>query len=208
MVGTSNKKAKVKKATTTTKVKKVKGTSQKPKKRVKRGDIIRKCYSSWLFFCKHNRERVTEAHKDLKHKEVFGVLSAEWRALDAAGRKPYEDMAHQDAERYERELLTLTEEQKKELKTIQRREKAKRKENRLVPGSPPAYILFSQEFREQVKKENPDANFEELGYLLGNKWKNLSEEDKKPYLDKARSLREAYQKKVMETLDKKKKKLM
>ncbi|KAI0744791.1 high mobility group box domain-containing protein, partial [Earliella scabrosa] len=48
-----------------------------------------------------------------------------------------------------------------------------------------AYMFFSQDWRERIKAENPDAGFGEIGKLLGAKWKELDEEEKKPYLDQA-----------------------
>lgn len=40
-------------------------------------------------------------------------------------------------------------------------------------------MFFSQDWRERVKAENPDAGFGEIGKLLGARWKELSEEEKK-----------------------------
>ncbi|KAF8918394.1 high mobility group box domain-containing protein [Mucidula mucida] len=48
-----------------------------------------------------------------------------------------------------------------------------------------AYMFFSQDWRERIKTENPDAGFGEVGKLLGAKWKELDEEEKKPYVDLA-----------------------
>ncbi|KAN0080065.1 High mobility group box domain containing protein [Tylopilus felleus] len=48
-----------------------------------------------------------------------------------------------------------------------------------------AYMFFSQDWRERIKTENPDAGFGEVGKLLGAKWKELDEDEKKPYLDMA-----------------------
>ncbi|KAG8215231.1 high mobility group box domain-containing protein [Butyriboletus roseoflavus] len=48
-----------------------------------------------------------------------------------------------------------------------------------------AYMFFSQDWRERIKSENPDAGFGEVGKLLGAKWKELDEDEKKPYLDMA-----------------------
>ncbi|KAG6374051.1 high mobility group box domain-containing protein [Boletus reticuloceps] len=62
-----------------------------------------------------------------------------------------------------------------------------------------AYMFFSQDWRERIKAENPDAGFGEVGKLLGAKWKELDEEEKKantfPYInmaaeDKARAEKE------------------
>ncbi|KAI0085590.1 high mobility group box domain-containing protein [Irpex rosettiformis] len=48
-----------------------------------------------------------------------------------------------------------------------------------------AYMFFSQDWRERVKAENPDAGFGEIGKLLGARWKELSDEEKKPYIEQA-----------------------
>ncbi|CAO3592934.1 unnamed protein product [Absidia cylindrospora] len=42
-----------------------------------------------------------------------------------------------------------------------------------------AYMFFSQANRNKVKEENPDATFGQLGKILGQKWKEMSDEEKK-----------------------------
>ncbi|KAL8277100.1 hypothetical protein RQP46_010528 [Phenoliferia psychrophenolica] len=44
-----------------------------------------------------------------------------------------------------------------------------------------AYMFFSQDQRATVKEDNPDASFGDLGKLLGAKWKEMEDDDKKPY---------------------------
>ncbi|KAF8737281.1 hypothetical protein AX14_013133 [Amanita brunnescens Koide BX004] len=46
-------------------------------------------------------------------------------------------------------------------------------------------MFFSQDWRERIKAENPDAGFGEVGKLLGAKWKELDDEEKKPYVERA-----------------------
>ncbi|KAA1466807.1 hypothetical protein DENSPDRAFT_53847 [Dentipellis sp. KUC8613] len=48
-----------------------------------------------------------------------------------------------------------------------------------------AYMFFSQDWRERIKAENPDASFGEVGKLLGAKWKELDDSEKKPYVEQA-----------------------
>ncbi|KAH8114911.1 high mobility group box domain-containing protein [Phellopilus nigrolimitatus] len=48
-----------------------------------------------------------------------------------------------------------------------------------------AYMFFSQDWRERIKAENPDAGFGEVGKLLGAKWKELDDSEKKPYIEQA-----------------------
>ncbi|KAF5353461.1 hypothetical protein D9756_003686 [Leucocoprinus leucothites] len=40
-------------------------------------------------------------------------------------------------------------------------------------------MFFSQDWCERIKAENPDAGFGEVGKLLGPKWKEMDNEEKK-----------------------------
>lgn len=61
-----------------------------------------------------------------------------------------------------------------------------------------AYMHFCAESREEVKKENPDAKAKDILHLLGDKWKALSEEEKKKYNDLAAKDKERYEKECKE----------
>ncbi|VDC02285.1 unnamed protein product [Peniophora sp. CBMAI 1063] len=79
-------------------------------------------------------------------------------------------------------------------KTDGKKTRAKKDKNAPKRGLS-AYMFFSQDHREQVKKDHPDASFGELGKILGGKWKEMDDDDKKPYIkqaaeDKARYERE------------------
>eukprot|EP01041_Mallomonas_annulata_P018615 gene18615-37617_t len=53
-----------------------------------------------------------------------------------------------------------------------------------VKKTPSAYIIFCSERRSEVKDQNPDASFGELGKLLGKIWASMSEEEKEAYKEK------------------------
>lgn len=55
-----------------------------------------------------------------------------------------------------------------------------------------SYVLWCKEQWNEVKKENPEADFKETSNVLGAKWKSLSAEDKKPYEEKYQVEKEAY----------------
>jgi len=73
-------------------------------------------------------------------------------------------------------------------KTAEKSEKAPRKTKK-DPKAPKralsAYMFFSSDWRERIRAENPEAGFGEIGKLLGAKWKELDEEEKKPYVEQA-----------------------
>ncbi|SAM62229.1 probable NHP6B-nonhistone chromosomal protein [Ustilago bromivora] len=62
----------------------------------------------------------------------------------------------------------------------------KSKKDPAAPKRPlSAYMFFSQDQRERVKADNPDAGFGDVGRLLGARWKEMSDVEKKPYNDMA-----------------------
>ncbi|GAN07545.1 non-histone chromosomal protein 6 [Mucor ambiguus] len=83
----------------------------------------------------------------------------------------------------------------KEVQKVTKRETKKR--GKKDPNAPKrglsAYMFFSQDKRAQVKEENPEASFGTLGKLLGEKWKAMSDEEKKPYVDKAEADKKRYE---------------
>ncbi|KAF7727452.1 Non-histone chromosomal protein 6 [Apophysomyces ossiformis] len=73
----------------------------------------------------------------------------------------------------------------------------KKKKRAKDPNAPKrglsAYMFFSQENRQKVKDENKDASFGTIGKILGEKWKNMSDEEKKPYIEKAEADKKRYE---------------
>ncbi|EAY01387.1 HMG box family protein [Trichomonas vaginalis G3] len=59
-----------------------------------------------------------------------------------------------------------------------------------MPASP--YICFCKEKRPQVKADNPGIAFGDIAKKLGEMWKNLSEEEKKPYVEMAEKEKELH----------------
>jgi hypothetical protein len=56
-----------------------------------------------------------------------------------------------------------------------------------------AYMFFANENREKVREDNPDATFGQVGKLLGERWKALSESERAPYKAKADADKKRYE---------------
>jgi len=56
-----------------------------------------------------------------------------------------------------------------------------------------AYMFFANEQREKVREDNPGIKFGEVGKLLGEKWKALSEKQRTPYEAKAAADKKRYE---------------
>jgi len=77
-------------------------------------------------------------------------------------------------------------------KGTKRKGKEKKKQGPKRPLS--AYMFFCQAMRPDVKKDNPNANFSDLGKLLGQKWQLLKDSEKKPYEKQNAIDKERYEK--------------
>ncbi|MEU7166334.1 hypothetical protein AB0A70_17065 [Streptomyces morookaense] len=60
--------------------------------------------SAYMIFAQENRLRVREAHPAMKFGEIGKQLGIEWQRLSLAEKKPYEEKASKDKERYERQM--------------------------------------------------------------------------------------------------------
>ncbi|KAL9112194.1 MAG: hypothetical protein Q9227_003571 [Pyrenula ochraceoflavens] len=56
-----------------------------------------------------------------------------------------------------------------------------------------AYMFFANEQREKVRDENPGISFGQVGKVLGDRWKNLSDKQKAPYEAKAAADKKRYE---------------
>ncbi|KAL1997815.1 hypothetical protein VTN02DRAFT_693 [Thermoascus thermophilus] len=56
-----------------------------------------------------------------------------------------------------------------------------------------AYMFFANEQRESVREENPGISFGQVGKVLGERWKALTDEQRRPYEEKALADKKRYE---------------
>lgn len=78
----------------------------------------------------------------------------------------------------------------------QNEQKPKKGRSKKDPNAPKrplsAFMYYSQHARAGTKEANPDASFGDLGRLLGASWKELSEQDRTPFTEKAAHDKQRY----------------
>ena len=57
---------------------------------------------------------------------------------------------------------------------------------------PNAYNLFFMEQQAKVKLENPSLSGNQVSQELGRRWKEMNEESRKPYIDRANEIRDRF----------------
>ena len=72
------------------------------------------------------------------------------------------------------------------------KKKRKKKDPNAPKGKSSAYIMFGNAKRAEVKEQHPDFSLGDIGRELGKRWKELTDDDKKPYVDLATADAERY----------------
>lgn len=78
-----------------------------------------------------------------------------------------------------------------------RKQPAKAAKKKKDPNAPKrglsAYMFFANEQRDSVRAENPGIAFGQVGKVLGERWKALSEKQRQPYEAKAAADKKRYE---------------
>ncbi|PYH45440.1 high-mobility group nucleosome-binding protein [Aspergillus saccharolyticus JOP 1030-1] len=77
-------------------------------------------------------------------------------------------------------------------KTTKRVERKKKDPNAPKRGLS-AYMFFANDNRDKVREENPGISFGQVGKMLGERWKALSDSERRPYEDKAAADKKRYE---------------
>lgn len=122
---------------------------------------------------------------DVKLTDTVKTLATMWKELSPEVREHYKRVAAEDKIRYKRELQQYN----GPMRIPNRRQKK-------PAGAPKramsAFLSFSQEKRHLVRQEHPDLKNTEISGKLATLWKNSSEEEKAPHINRELRDREKY----------------
>ena len=108
--------------------------------------------------------------------DTLNLYASEWRKLSKTERAKWDEAARNDKVRFVREKAAFT--------GPYNLPKRRAKKNPSAPKRPmSAFLKYSQSRRKNVKEENPDMSNTDVSRLLGEMWRNASDEEKKPYRD-------------------------
>jgi hypothetical protein len=124
--------------------------------------------------------------------------------LSAEERVKYEKMAAADKTRYETEMKGYVP-PKDATAGASKTKKVKAIKDPNAPKKPlTSFMLFSNEIRSRIQKENPTMSFGELGKKVGELFRGLSASEKQKYEDMAKKDKERYKKALQEFENKQK----
>lgn len=172
--------------------------SKKPhaKKAKKDPNAPKKAMSAFMYFAKLARSKIAADNPDGDFSTIGKLVGKAWRELSDEDKKKYEKMATEDQERYKQEMADYS------APSGDESESGKKKKGKKDPNAPKkprsSYLLYSTKVRSEVKEQNPSASFSEVAKLIGEKWKEISDAEKKKYEDLAKEDIDRY-KREMET---------
>lgn len=145
----------------------------------KNPDAPKRGKSAYILYSIERRDIVKESlGPDAKVQDIMKKVALDWRNLPEEEKKPWEDKSLADKTRYENELAKY----EGPLKIPNKRPKR-------AAGAPKrgmsAFLMFSQIMRPKLRDEMPDKRNIDISKMLGEKWKELPEDEKQPWIQKA-----------------------
>ena len=126
-----------------------------------------------------------ELSKDATVTSISKRSAEMWKGLSMEERAVWDDIAFQDKKRYLMEKSQYTGPWQVPWKRVKKDPSAPKR-----PMS--AFLYFSQGKRSEIKKERPEIKNTEVSRVLGEMWRNLSAEERAPFVERERKEREVY----------------
>ena len=160
--------------------------------------------TGYFLFCDEHREQAKQKAGGKSASEVSKVLGEMWNELTLEQKKPYNDKYKKSLEgyntrmeEYKKNKPSSEEESESEDEGKKKRKRAtkKAKKDKDAPKRPlTSYMIYSQEMRKKLLEKDSTLKVTEVAKKVGALWKELSEDQKKPYIEKAEALKEVYKK--------------
>jgi high mobility group protein B1 len=164
---------------------------KKSKKKAKKSGPS-KPLNAYMWFCKDKREELK--NKGLDNKEILREMGKLWKNLSDKKKKPYNEKAEQDKERYAEEMKNYPVDE-----TEKKGKKGKKVKATGAPKRPlGAFMLFRKDTYDKVKSNHPDMKMPELMKKISEMWKELDDKKKKKYTDNAAKLLAEFKNKTEE----------
>ncbi|XP_067119603.1 uncharacterized protein [Centruroides vittatus] len=160
-----------------------KSKAKKPKVNKDGIPAPKRAITAYINFTQWYREEIKKTGRSIPKIGEFGKECAnKWNSMKDEDKQPFLDVAAKDRERYRKEMAIF--------KPAKDTNKPKR------PGT--AFMLFMADFRKEMAGKEPEGGVAALAKLAGERWRGMSEEDKRPYVEKQNEERVRYEQSMEE----------
>jgi len=169
-------------------------------RRKRDSDKPKRPLTAYMLFCQDKRQEIKASNPNVSFGEIGKLLGRAWQQLTPDDRKPYEENTKIAKTKYLEDMKEYKEkhpegsDDERPRKRQKRGKGTRKKRDKNAPKKPcSAFFWFSKEQRPLIIAKNPTATFGEMGKLIGEAWRGLTDDDKKPYAVKAAEDKERYQ---------------
>jgi hypothetical protein len=127
-------------------------------------------HSAYAIFLKENNDKYKKQHPDKSHKELRSLMTKVWSEYTDKDKKPYEAS-------YQKQKDTFIE----RVREIDPDYVVLFDKSQAPKVAPRPYTLFVTEQMKLIRSENPDIMNKSVMKLAGEKWRLLSDDEKKKY---------------------------
>lgn len=145
-----------------------------------------------MIFSNDKLPELRKSHPDVKIVDLSKMIGQLWRKLSEKDKDGFKERYKEERQEYEVKVSGMSEEQKQELKQLQKDKRLKKKNRKLKLlmkelGRPVArglnpYLLFAK----SKMIERGDASLKMYVLGVSDLWKKMPEDDKKEFVDQAR----------------------
>jgi len=158
--------------------------------------------SAYIFFVESQRAERDRSGEQLKFSELAKECGALWGDMDDTDKEDYVRMSEKDRKRHENEMRNYIPPQQpdpsndSDSEDERPRKKKKKIKDPNAPKRPTtAYFYFAAAKRPEIRADLGALSVTEVATLIGQKWRELTDDDKIPFeelagKDKARYLKE------------------
>eukprot|EP00536_Pseudo-nitzschia_multiseries_P001699 jgi/Psemu1/250897/estExt_Genewise1Plus.C_220028 len=161
----------------------------------------KRAQTAFMIFSNENRERLKKENPELGFGDLSKLIGSEYKALGQETLADLDKKVQKEKARYEREMKDYTPPEGFEPADTKGKGKAKAKKKEKDPNAPKravtGYMFYSKKMRPIIKEEQPDIKFTEMGKLIGEKWRELSADDKQEFEALAEKDKERYTKEMV-----------
>ena len=165
---------------------------RRKRKQKRAPEAPKKAMTAYIFFNKEMRQQVKESlGPTAKTTEIVRVIAEKWSNMTDEEKAPYVKMAEDDKVRYNREISNY--EGPLHVPVTRKRGHQNRSPDAPKRAMSP-FLYFSNEKRQEMQKCNPDLKVTDISAKLGEIWRDMTDEQKEPYVKKSAADRDRYHK--------------
>jgi structure-specific recognition protein 1 len=173
------------------------GEKEGKKKAKKDPKAPKKALSAFMIFSSENRAKIKEENPDAGFGDIGKLVGEAYKNISSEERAALDKKVAEEKARYAAEMADYAPPNSPGEGSGKKAAKGKSKKD---PNAPKrglsAYMFFMQKMRSEIQEENPDAAFGEIGKIVGQKWKELSNKEKAPYEEMAEKDKARYQREM------------